>query len=359
MRHVRTLALTGARFGVQVQMKGRVSRPGHQVWTMTTRAVHHQPPPMPETMKWDSFEYDSDILEDSALQALNVEGNRLIQQYKDSEAAIRFAKILEKEPTNIGMLRKQAITICTLPGRFEEANRLATKAISLFGPLSAELWDAKGFVLRAGAKYEEALTCLDRAIQIQPQFAQGHWNKALCLNALRRFGPAVLSFDRSVELLPDVPEIDYGRGRALFFLGKEDEAFRWMTDARLSQAGGREHFYRALRAYRNKAYEEALSYLGKATVGQNINAEDISDLFSWKGECYLSLENFKEALASFDEALRLNPNDTLSLHGRGVALIALGEAAGKAQTECFDRALALDPIYYKSDYFRIKEPRYR
>jgi tetratricopeptide (TPR) repeat protein len=257
------------------------------------------------------------------------------------------------------MLRKQAITICTLPGRFDEANRLATKAISLYGPLSAELWDAKGFVLRAGAKYEEALTCLDRAIQISPQFAQGHWNKALCLNALRRFGPAILSFDRAIELLPDVPEIDYGRGRALFFLGKEEEAFRWMTDTRLAQAGSRELFYRGLRSYRGKAYEEALGEFGRATVGQNINAEDISDISSWKGECYLSLGKPREALGSFEEALRLNPNDTLSLHGRGTALIALGESADKAQTECFDRALVLDPIYYKSDYFRIKEPKYR
>jgi tetratricopeptide (TPR) repeat protein len=315
---------------------------------------------MPETMVWDRLEHDSDKLADAELQRLNDEGNRLIQQYKDSEAALRFAKVLEREPTNIGMLRKQAITICTLPGRFDEANRLATKAISLYGPLSAELWDAKGFVLRAGGKYEEALPCLDRSIQISPQFAQAHWNKALCLNALRRFGPAVLSFDRAFELLPDVPEIDFGRGRALFFLGKEEEAFRWMSDARLAQAGAREPFYRSLRAFRGKNYEEALRELSRVTVGQNLNSEDLSDVHSWRGECALALLRNEEALSHFEAALTINPNDTLSLHGRGVALLALNRiASDQVQKECFDRALALDPIYYKSDYFRIKEPRYR
>jgi tetratricopeptide (TPR) repeat protein len=351
----------------------------HLVRLPMSRYVHHTAPSMPETMVWDRLEHDSDKLGDEELQRLNDEGNRtlalmflvmllltrilmlgFIQQYKDSEAAVRFAKILEREPTNIGLLRKQAITICTLPGRYDEANRLATKAISLFGPLSAELWDAKGFVLRAGGKYEEALPCLDRAIQISPQFAQAHWNKALCLNSLRRFGPAVLSFDRAIELLPDVPEIDYGRGRALFFLGKEDEAFRWMTDARLVQAGAREPFYRALKAYRAKTYEEALGHLSRASVGQNLNSEDLSDVHSWRGECALALGATEDGLKHFESALAINPKDPLSLHGRGTALLALSRIpADQVQKECFDEALRLDPIYYKSDYFRLKEPKYR
>lgn len=277
--------------------------------------------------------------------------------YEDSLAAQCFAKVLEKEPGNVAVLKKQAIVVSALPGRNEEANRLVTKAIAIFGPLSAELWDAKGYVLRVGGKYEEALQCLDRALQLNGELPQAHWNKGLCLNALRRYGPAVLSFDRSQQLAPQEPEIDWARGKALFFLGKEEEAFRWLQDPKLNGCGPREPFYRGLAAYKTGQFEEALKHFTSAKLGMQANPEDKSDLLSWQGECLLALGRLDQALAQFNAALAVSTDDPLSLHGKATVLSRQGQKA-EAQA-LWDKALAKDSIYYKGDYFRIREPHYR
>lgn len=278
--------------------------------------------------------------------------------YEDSKAAECFLKVLAAEPGNVAVLKKAAVVLASQPGKQDEANRLVTKAIAIYGPLSAELWDAKGYVLRLAGRYEEALVCLERALQLNPALAQAHWNKGLALNALRRYGPAVLALDRARELAPNEPELDWARGKALYFLGKEEEAFRWLQDeARLAQAGKRALFFRALAAYKAGRYEAALQLFAQAPLGGQANPEDRSDLEAWQGECLLALGRAQDALGHFERALESSVDEPLALHGKAQCLEKLGR--GSEVQALYDKALAKDAIYYKQDYFRLKEPRYR
>src|SRR4029077_7757878 len=67
-------------------------------------------------------------------------------------------------------------------------------------------------------------------------------------------------------------------------------------------------------------------------------ALDRADGFSSLGLVFHALKQFERALKSYDEGLRLAPNDVELLNRRGVALLELGRPAGALQD--FERVLA-------------------
>ena len=71
--------------------------------------------------------------------------------------------------------------------------------------------------------------------------------------------------------------------------------------------------------------------------GAELNALQYVD----KGACLQTLNHHEEALACFDRALALNPNDTLAWTHKGHALDQLGR--GREALPCFDRAIELNP----------------
>eukprot|EP01128_Nolandella_sp_AFSM9_P011879 TRINITY_DN8782_c0_g1_i1.p1 TRINITY_DN8782_c0_g1~~TRINITY_DN8782_c0_g1_i1.p1 ORF type:complete len:381 (+),score=112.74 TRINITY_DN8782_c0_g1_i1:23-1165(+) len=291
--------------------------------------------------------------ENPEAEALVAAGNECLIDGKFADAIVKYEEALKLDKGNINALYKCSMLLALYPNRWDEALQMITKAISMFGPMSAELWDAKGTVLNSAdkfEKYEEALKCLERSIELSNSLPQSHTNLGICLNGLRRFGPAVLSFDKAIQLSPANAGIEHLKGKALFFLGKEEEAFRWLDDKKIEIDSDFKDWFFGLKAFHHGKFDEALTHFNNARYGALVWT--LSDLVSYKGECYFAMGKYDEAMKYFTESYEMNPKELLSLHGIGEIHLKKGDKV-KAQ-ECFDKCLQQDPIYYKQDYFRVK-----
>jgi CHAT domain-containing protein/ribosomal protein S16 len=87
-----------------------------------------------------------------------------------------------------------------------------------------QAWYGRGFALNNLGRYDEAIASYDRAIEIQPDLHQAWYNRGFALNNLERDDEAIASYNRAIEIKPDKHEAWLNRGFALNNLGRYDEA---------------------------------------------------------------------------------------------------------------------------------------
>lgn len=70
-------------------------------------------------------------------------------------------------------------------------------------PQEPTVYFLKGTLLVSGGKYEEALKEFDKAIEINPNYAEAYNNKGLALFKLGRFKDAIKEIDKAIKLNPN------------------------------------------------------------------------------------------------------------------------------------------------------------
>jgi len=71
----------------------------------------------------------------------------------------------------------------------------------------AVMWTNKGLDLADRGHWEEALTCYDRAIELDPRDVAAWNNKGLALGALGRWKEALTCSEKAVEINPRLAEV--------------------------------------------------------------------------------------------------------------------------------------------------------
>ena len=79
-------------------------------------------------------------------------------------------------------------------------------------------------MLRGLGRYEKALAPLERALELQPDYAWALAHKGEALQRLGRYEEAMAAFDRALELKPDYAWAMMGKGETLLKLGRYEEA---------------------------------------------------------------------------------------------------------------------------------------
>src|SRR4051812_5276142 len=119
------------------------------------------------------------------LKAMAEEAIALHRQGNLPRAEALYLQILEADPAlfgpryYLGILRLQQ-------DRFEDACRLLGDALSVY-PNDLGCLMNYGMALRAAGRPEEALAAFDRALAIQPNMAEGLYNRGVALADLQRF----------------------------------------------------------------------------------------------------------------------------------------------------------------------------
>ncbi len=85
-------------------------------------------------------------------------------------------------------------------------------------------WALRGEILHSLNEFPEALECLDRALELEPEHAALWVNRGLALGDLGKIEEALESFDKALEIHPDFAEAWLIKGTVLWVLDEKDEA---------------------------------------------------------------------------------------------------------------------------------------
>jgi tetratricopeptide (TPR) repeat protein len=161
---------------------------------------------------------------------------------------------------------------------------------------------AEGHRLAEGGQVAEALAELDRALALDPKEPVALRDRAILRNAAGRPAEALVDIDLAAQLRPE--DVRVIGARCVIRVAAE------RSDAGLSDC------------------QRALALQGGGS----------SNAYTSLGQAQLSLGRYDEAIAGFNEALKLAPNHMRALYGRGLARQAAGDAAGQGDmTEALRR----------------------
>lgn len=191
----------------------------------------------------------------------------------------------------------------------------------------------RGNALYAQGEYEQAVASLRQAIELNPRDAQARYALGLSLWALDRRDAAVAEIQRAFE----APEV---KARAL-----QDPAFqpiRGVLDARAGQESGRSAEEKAfidqgLQAARRGDFAAAVAAYDKALAINPDNAR----ILNWKGYALFRAQAYDEAIASLGRAIAIAPGVAEAHYNLALALWKTGrrDEARKALA----RAYQADP----------------
>jgi tetratricopeptide (TPR) repeat protein len=212
-----------------------------------------------------------------------------------SLAMDRYTDVLRTDPKNADALYYVAVVACQ-EGQYEQGAELARHALEN-GPPQARVHNLLGQAHDRLMQPLEAIKQFDRAIAIDPNFAEAHGNRASIMATAGFPDEALKSFDRALALNPN-PTDWLNRGTLLLDMGRADEAIESYDKAiSINDQSAEPHFVRAIALHNSQRLDEAL--------------------------------------AGYDRAIRLNRNFAQAHRNRAMVLEAMGradEARGSHET---------------------------
>jgi len=180
--------------------------------------------------------------------------------------------------------------------------------------LNAMDWFKKGYVLRYSDKNsQEAMKAFDKAIEIDPNYANAYAQRAVIYNEWRQYSKALRESEQAIKLDPNLAVGFNCRGVAHTGLMNYQEAIQ--------------DFNRAL---------------------------ELEPKFVWpycnRSWAYFMLKNYHESLKDANKAIELAPGFSNAYFRRGMALASLNKPQDAIKD--FDKAVELDPTFSRSNLFR-------
>lgn len=181
-------------------------------------------------------------------------------------------------------------------------------------PDSAGAFHNLGIVYKELCRYEEALSCFDRALAFDQDLFITWMNRAKVLTKLGRIKEAAASYDRALSLQPLDVEVIFYRSVLLSQLGRFDESVL--------------------------GFDEVL----KALPGH-------AQALHYRGLCMMKLSRFTEAVTSFEHVLSLDPANREAYVQKAWSLIQVKEL--DRAIEAINAAVSLAPTGAER-YFPLK-----
>jgi tetratricopeptide (TPR) repeat protein len=224
-------------------------------------------------------------------------------------------------------------------GRYEEAIRCLDKALEL-DPRHSNAWTNKGNSLDNLGHHEEAIGCYEKTIELDPRDAAAWYNKGASLESMGRNEEAIRYYEKTIELDPRFAVAWNNKGTSLEHLGRFEEAILCFDKAlELDPCHSNAWTNKGARLERMGCHEEAIRYYDKALE------LDPSSAIAWfnKGTSLHRLGRYEEAIRCNDKALELDQCNVDAWYNKGTSLDSLGRH--EEAIRCYEKTIELDPQY--------------
>ena len=185
-----------------------------------------------------------------------------------------------------------------------------------------QLINMLGIVTMQSRSYADAISLFDRAIALNPGYAETYCNRGIAFKESGRFIEAAASFSQAIERKSDSAEAYYHRGNVMIELGRCDDAL-----ADFDKAAGLKPNDPLI--YASRAI--ALTRLGEleaavASYDQAISLRpDYAIAFSNRGIVLNKLNRHKDAIVSLDKAISLQPDYAAAYWNKALCLLVTGD----------------------------------
>ncbi len=247
-----------------------------------------------------------------------------------------FDKVLVIEPDNVEALVSRGDAFTQL-GDLGRAMADLNRAVAL-APDKPTVLVTRGQVESRRGNVAGAVRDYEAALKLDPRYAYALINLAAVRSMQGQSGAAIDLLDQAIAIDRRNPLAFYNRGYAEFALKQYDKAIADYSSAiEIEPRMGLAYNNRALsRAIAGSDLVAALADSDQALKLLPLNLE-VRDT---RGFIFLKLGDPALALNEYNAALTIDPNRALSLYGRGLARIKMGDAAGKGDQEA---ALTINP----------------
>jgi tetratricopeptide (TPR) repeat protein len=221
-------------------------------------------------------------------------------------------------------------------GRPLDAAQCCQQALSV-DPNRADAMHLMGLLSFDGGQYDHALEWLSRAIRQAPK-AEYLKHLGAVLQHVKRHDEALKAFDRAVQLQPDSAELWCCLGGALLQLGRDDDALLSYQHALKLHP---DNFDAATKSgvllHRRERWEEALAHFNICLSVQ----PDLAPILNLRAIAHRGMRNYESYLSDSLRAHALDATDAEACNNAGEALLSLGRE--EDAVAWFDKALALLP----------------
>ena len=206
-------------------------------------------------------------------------------------------------------------------GRYEEAITALNNATKIT-PEYVMAWEMMGEILSNDlGRYDESIEAYDRALQLDPSDARAWTSKGHALRSLGRNREAVLAYDRALKIDPNRATAWSGKGAALRDQGRYNESVQAYDE--VLRAVERDPTYR----YSSAALAVADAWLGKSKA-ESLMGPDKAE------EAAIA---YNESLQAYEKAIQIDPESARAWIGRGNALLSLEKYSDSK--EAYERAV--------------------
>ncbi len=209
--------------------------------------------------------------------------------------------------------------------QYDEAINAYNKAIAIDPEFAPALY-YKGRVLLDLKRYDEAIASFDKAIAIKPSYdaalsekehtlwlrdhshgkepsdrAIAFLNKGIALYDLKQYDEAINAYNKAIAIDPEYANNFYNKGLALYKSGRYDEAITTLNKAIAINSNEFDNFYsKGLALYQLGRYDEAITTLNKAIAID----PDYPDVYYIKAYVYALANNKEKLLSNLEKAMK-------------------------------------------------------
>ena len=259
-------------------------------------------------------------------------GNQSLPDPLDTLLARCLAKRREERFTTMDDLLQQLSVIY----RREFAE--SPKVTPIGDEFTASDYNNRGIAYHNLKRYQEALTDLNRAIQVDPNFANAYASRGNTYVDLQRYDKALADFQRAIQLDPTLIPAYAQRSSTYAALGRYAEALADVNrviqlDPRVAQS----YWHRGNIHAAMQRYDKALADYNRAI---QLNSND-ANAYQCLGITYYELRQYDKALTAYNRAIHLDPGFVNAYINRGVIYDDLQQYS-EALAD-YNRAIQLDP----------------